>query len=110
MEVSTAAPASTSEALAMVRAGLGYLAPADPTALPARARAECLQALEHRTRVTKGAARGHLGWARRAVAHPQVVAALAEGQVLTDSDYGNQEPSFEDRQVTVQARSAGPGS
>jgi len=41
--------------------------------------------LIHRTRVTKGAARGHLGWARRAVTHPQVVAALAEGTVLTES-------------------------
>jgi hypothetical protein len=119
--VSTAAPASTSDALAMVRAGLGYLAAADPAAMPAQAQAECLQALEqadaiataarawilgafaaghgysadadysptawliHRTRVTKGAARGHLGWARRAVAHPLVTMALAEGQVLTES-------------------------
>ena len=38
----------------------------------------------HRTRVTKGAARGHLGWARRAVAHPQVALALAEGTALTE--------------------------
>jgi hypothetical protein len=35
--------------------------------------------------VTKGAARGHLGWARRAAAHPQVVAALAAVTVLTES-------------------------
>ena len=41
--------------------------------------------LIHRTRVTKGAARGHLGWARRAVTHPQVVMALAEGAVLSES-------------------------
>jgi Domain of unknown function (DUF222) len=41
--------------------------------------------LIHRTRVTKGAARGHLGWARRAAAHPQVVMALAEGTVLSES-------------------------
>ncbi|MGH3203256.1 MAG: DUF222 domain-containing protein [Streptosporangiaceae bacterium] len=41
--------------------------------------------LIHRTRITKGAARGHLGWARRAVAHPTVVAALAEGTVLSES-------------------------
>ena len=41
--------------------------------------------LIHRTKVTKGAARGHLGWARRAVTHPQVVMALAEGTVLTES-------------------------
>ena len=41
--------------------------------------------LIHKTRVTKGAARGHLGWARRALTHPQVVAALAEGTVLSAS-------------------------
>jgi Domain of unknown function (DUF222) len=41
--------------------------------------------LIHRTCITKGAARGHLGWARRAVAHPTVVAALAEGTVLSES-------------------------
>ena len=115
------APASTAEAVDMVLAGLSYLAAADPTALAARAQAECLQTLEqadaiataararilaaftagngyaadadysptswliHRTRITKGAARGHLGWARRAAAHPQVLAALAEGTVLTES-------------------------
>src|ERR1700719_873403 len=41
--------------------------------------------LIHRTRVTKGAARGHLGWASRAVSHPRVVMALAEGTVLSES-------------------------
>jgi hypothetical protein len=47
--------------------------------------------LIHRTRITKGAARGHVVWARRAAAHPQVAAALvertalAEGTVLTES-------------------------
>ena len=41
--------------------------------------------LIHRTRVTKGAARGHLGWARRVQAHPQVAVALAGGTVLTES-------------------------
>jgi uncharacterized protein DUF222 len=41
--------------------------------------------LIHRTKVTEGAARGHLGWARRVLAHPQVAAALAEGTVLTES-------------------------
>jgi hypothetical protein len=115
------APASTAEALAMIRAGMGYLAAADPTAMAAAVQAECLQTLEqldavetaararilaaftagrgyaadadystaswlvHRTRVTKGAARGHLGWARRAAMHPQVVMALAEGTVLSES-------------------------
>ena len=114
------APASTAEALDMVRTGLSYLAAIDPTTLSARAQAECLQAFErfdavaiaararvlaaftaghgyaedadygpaswliHRTRVTKGAARGHLGWARRAAAHPQVLVALAGAAVLAD--------------------------
>ena len=41
--------------------------------------------LIHHTRVTKGAARGHLRWASRTIAHPQVVAALAEGTVLSES-------------------------
>jgi hypothetical protein len=41
--------------------------------------------LMNRTRVTRGAARGHLGWARRVLAHPRIAAALAEGTVLTES-------------------------
>src|SRR5579863_2426994 len=41
--------------------------------------------LIHRTGITKGAARRHLGWSRRAVDHPQVVAGLAEGGPLTES-------------------------
>jgi len=41
--------------------------------------------LRHRTKVTKIAARGHVAWVRRAEAHPDVVAALAEGTVLTES-------------------------
>jgi hypothetical protein len=41
--------------------------------------------LIHRTRITRGAARGHVGWARRAEAHPRVAAALAEGDVLSES-------------------------
>ena len=40
------APASASEAMDMVRAGLGYLASADATAMTADAQAQCLQALE----------------------------------------------------------------
>ena len=57
-------------------AGQGYSADADysPAAW-----------LIHRTKVTKGAARGHLGWARRAVTHPQVLMALAEGTVVSES-------------------------
>jgi len=41
--------------------------------------------LMHRTKVTRAAARGYVAWARRAAAHPQVVAALAEGTVLSES-------------------------
>ena len=37
--------------------------------------------LIHKTGITKGAAVGHAGWARRSVMHPRVVAALAAGQV-----------------------------
>ena len=53
--------------LAAFTAGQGYSDDADysPTSW-----------LIHRTLITKGAARGHLGWARRAVAHPTVVAEI----------------------------------
>jgi hypothetical protein len=37
--------------------------------------------LVHRTRITRGAAAGHLAWVRRAAAHPQVMAALAAMEV-----------------------------
>ena len=37
--------------------------------------------LIHRTRITRGAAAGHLAWVRRAADHPRVAAALAEGGV-----------------------------
>jgi hypothetical protein len=56
--------------------GQGYSADADYSA-----RAWLI----HKTRVSKGAAAGHIGWARRATTHPQVVAALAEGTALTES-------------------------
>jgi hypothetical protein len=70
------AAAARARILAAFTAGQGYSDDADysPTSW-----------LIHRTRITKGAARGHLGWARRAVAHPTVVAALAEGTVLSES-------------------------
>jgi hypothetical protein len=68
--------AARAQILAAFTAGRGYSADADYS--PA-------SWLIHRTRITKGAARGHLGWARRAAGHPQVVAALAEGTVLTES-------------------------
>ena len=71
--ISTAARAAI---LAAFTAGHGYSADADYSST---------SWLIHRTRITKGAARGHLGWARRAVAHPQVLTALAEGAVLSES-------------------------
>jgi Domain of unknown function (DUF222) len=74
--ISTAARARI---LAAFTAGQGYCGDADysPTSW-----------LIHRTRITKGAARKHLGWARRDLTHPQVVAALAEGTVLSESMAG----------------------
>jgi Domain of unknown function (DUF222) len=74
--ISTAARARI---LAAFTAGQGYSDDADysPTSW-----------LIHRAYITKGAARRHLGWARRAVTHPQVVAALAEGTVLSESMAG----------------------
>ena len=70
------ATAARARILAAFTAGQGYAEDADysPTSW-----------LIHRTRVTKAAARAHLGWARRAAAHPAVLAALAEGTVLTES-------------------------
>ena len=67
--------AARAQILAAFTASRGYSADADYS--PA-------SWLIHRTRITKGAARGHLGWARRVTGHPQVVAALAEGTVLTE--------------------------
>ena len=73
------ATAARARILAAFTAGQGYAADADysPTSW-----------LIHRTKVTKAAARAHLGWASRAAAHPQVVAALAEGTVLSESMAG----------------------
>ena len=71
--ISTAARA---QILGAFTASHGYAADADYSATAW---------LIHRTKVTKGAARGHLGWARRAVTHPQILAALAEGTVLSES-------------------------
>src|SRR3974390_3160714 len=55
--------AARARILAAFTAGQGYSADADysPTSW-----------LIHRTRITKGAARAHLAWARRPQGHPQV--------------------------------------
>ncbi|HEY1322065.1 MAG TPA: DUF222 domain-containing protein [Streptosporangiaceae bacterium] len=67
--ISTAARASF---LSVFTSGQGYSADADysPRAW-----------LIHQTRVSKAAAVAHTAWARRATTHPQVVAALAAGEL-----------------------------
>jgi hypothetical protein len=69
------APASVGEAMEMVRAGLGYLAAADPTAMAAETQAQCLQMLEQ----------AHsMGTAART----SVLAAFTAGQgYAADADY-----------------------
>ncbi len=68
--------AARAKILAAFTAGQGYSADADysPTSW-----------LIHRTRITKGAARARLAWSRRVTGHPQVIAALAEGALLSES-------------------------
>jgi Domain of unknown function (DUF222) len=58
--------------LASFTAGQGYADDADYSAV---------SWLIHRTGITKGAAVGHTAWAKRTATHPQVLAALAAGQV-----------------------------
>jgi hypothetical protein len=53
-------PASAREALEMVRAGLGYLAAADATQLPAATQAECLAELERDDAAATAARAGFL--------------------------------------------------
>src|SRR5579864_4172724 len=68
--------ATRARVLAAFTAARGYTADADysPTSW-----------LIHQTRITKAAARAHLAWSRRVDGLPRVIAALAEGDVLTDS-------------------------
>ncbi len=71
----TAAPASASEALEMVYAGLGWLAAADATALAAETQARCLRGLEEATA---------MGTAARA----SILAAFTSGRgYCADADY-----------------------
>ena len=76
-EAAAAGTAARAAVLAAFTAGQGYCADADysPRAW-----------LMHKTGITQGAAAGHLAWARRLAAHPQVVAALA-GREMSES-YG----------------------
>ena len=76
-QAAAAVTAARASVLAAFTAGQGYCADADYSA-----RAW----LMHKTGVTRGAAAGHMAWARRAAAHPQVVAALA-GREMSES-YG----------------------
>jgi hypothetical protein len=112
-----AAPSGPAQALAMVSAGLGYLAACDAAGLGTAVQAEALIGLEHAeaqhtaarasilsaftaqdgfqadgqfgakawlravTKVTRGAAAGAAGWARRLAAHPVLAGALAAGQL-----------------------------
>jgi len=69
------APASASEAMDMVRAGLGYLASADATAMPAETQAWCLQMLEQAHAISTAA-------------RTSVLAAFTSGQGYSaDADY-----------------------
>ena len=69
------APASASEAMEMVRAGLGYLAAADATAMAAETQAQCLQMLEQAHSVSTAA-------------RTSVLAAFTAGQGYSaDADY-----------------------
>src|ERR1700678_4510921 len=108
-----ASPASTDEALAMMKSAIGFLNAADVAQMATGEQARCLRAFEqfdaaetaarasilggfttrrgycedadysprtwliHQTRITRGAAAGHIGWARRAAAHPVIRQALA---------------------------------
>src|SRR5579863_5059262 len=75
------------QAAAMLTAGRAWMLAAFTTGQGYSADAEYSAGawLRHRTKVTKAAARAHVAWSRRAVAHPAVVVAMAEGTVLSES-------------------------
>jgi hypothetical protein len=75
-QVNSMTIAGRSSILAAFIAGQGYSADADYSPR---------SWLIHRTRITKGAATAHTAWARRAMAHPQVNAAMASGHVVSES-------------------------
>ena len=74
-EMDAVRTATRATVLAAFTAGQGHAADADYSPR---------SWLIHRTRITRGAAAGHLAWARRAAAHPRVVDALAEA-VISES-------------------------
>jgi hypothetical protein len=59
--MSTPAPATASDAMDMVLAGLAYLAAADPTALAAQAQADCLRGFEKADAISTAARAWFLG-------------------------------------------------
>ena len=59
--MSIPAPANAAEAMDMVLTGLSYMAAADPTAMAARAQAECLQAFEQADAMSTAARAWFLG-------------------------------------------------
>ena len=71
-QINSMGTAARASMLAAFTSGQGYTADADysPRAW-----------LIHKTRVTKGAAVAYTAWVRRAAAHPQVAAVLAEGGI-----------------------------
>ena len=71
-ETNAVTTATRAQILSTFTAALGYSADGDYSPR---------SWLIHRTRITKGAAAGHLAWARRAAAHPRTVVALAERAV-----------------------------
>src|SRR6516164_11370419 len=71
-EMDAVKTAARARVLGAFTAGQGYAADADYSPR---------SWLIHRTRITRGAAAGHLAWARRAAAHPRVAAALADGEI-----------------------------
>ena len=71
----SAAPASASEAMEIVRAGLGYLAATDATAMAAETQARCLRMLEQANSMSTAA-------------RASILAAFASGQGYSaDADY-----------------------
>jgi hypothetical protein len=70
--IDAAATAARASFLSAFTVGKGYSADADYSA-----RAW----LMHKTGITRGAAASHIAWAKRGVAHPEVVAALAAGEL-----------------------------
>ena len=71
-QIDAAATAARAFLLAAFTAGQGHAADGDYSAV---------SWLIHRTGITRGAAVGHTAWAKRVPTHPQVLAALAAGQV-----------------------------